>query len=200
MTSFAFCAYFVNTFAHFSFHIFTAIPLYIHFPVQLFMKFQTASSWHVCVLTFNTQNNHGTCKALSGCIKSLNQQSAMPRWVSRVSAAPDMSSTSLFFQSGFDIMISYEREKLMPLLCENTANKCLFEYVWMWRRVSITSSKISPKQTYRVSSVRLCHLLITHSLSVFVTLILTQTRQVELPDNQNQAWTCGRDVGARVEK
>lgn len=76
MTSFAFCAYFVNIFAHFSFHIFTAIPLHMHFPVHLFIKFQKTSSWHVCVLTFNTQNNHGTCKALLGCIKSLNQQPA----------------------------------------------------------------------------------------------------------------------------
>lgn len=159
------------------------------------MTFQKASSWHVCVLTFNTQNLYQAASRLS--ISSLQK---MPRRVSRVSAAPDMSSTSLFFQSGFDIVISYEREKLIPLLCENTVNKCLFEHVWMWRRVSITSSKISPKQTYRVSSVRLCHLLITHSLSVFVTLILTQTQQVEPPDNQNQAWTCGCDVGEKVKK
>lgn len=76
MTSFTFCAYFVNIFAHFSFHLFTALSLYIHFPVNLFMKLQKASSWHVCVLAFNTQNNNGTCKALLGCITPLNQQPA----------------------------------------------------------------------------------------------------------------------------
>lgn len=68
----------------------------------------------------------------------------------------------------------------------------------MWLRVSITSSKISPKQTYGVSSVTLCLLLITHSLPVFVTLAHTQ--QVEPPDNQNQPWPGACDVDEKVDK
>lgn len=47
------------------------------------------------------------------------------------------------------------------------------------------------KQTCGVSSVTLCLLLITHSLSVFVT----HTQQVEPPDNQNQPGQARKSKG-----
>lgn len=61
-------------------------------------------------------------------------QKKKPRSVFNVSFelnCPRHELCHLFFLNGFDIVISYECEKPISLLCENTAYKCLCEHVSM---------------------------------------------------------------------
>lgn len=110
-----------------------------------------------------------------------------------------MNSMVEFMFCGFDIVISYECEKLRYCVRILHISVCVNMSQCSGESASplLKSARSRPNS---VSSVRLCHLLITHSLSVFVTLTLTQTRQVEPPDNQNQAWTCGCNAGKKVGK
>lgn len=97
-----------------------------------------------------------------------------------------------------DTLISYECENAHILTAPWEKRKCS-DNTGRGRTLtlSITSSKISPKQTCGVSSVTLCRLLITHSVSH--TQAATQTQQVEASDNQNQAGTGEWDADEGAE-